>query len=140
MLVLPLYRLVAAGWPPAVEEYLLPDGRTLLLDAGTRYRGDGVARSRPANAARVQYGDGRVEFAYVVALTRNGRAQPLPQGVVWSPSGSDCELALKPGSGRRVVWLDCEQVAEIAKPNRMSPSARARLALQPFLPRMSIQP
>lgn len=140
MLLLPLYRLAAAQWPAPVDEFLLPDGRTLLLDADVRYRGDGIRRSRPVNAARVRFADGGVALGYVVALKQDGRTDAPPDGIVWSPASPDCELALKPPGERRVAWLDCGEVAEVAKPNRMSHSARLRLALQPFLPGVPIQP
>lgn len=140
MLLLPLYRLAASHWPPPVDEFLLPDGRTLLRDAGVRYRGDGIRRSRPVNAARVRFADGDVALGYVVALKRDGRAGAPAEGIVWAPASPDCELALMRPRERRVARLNCDEVVEVAKPNRMSPWARLRLALQPFLPGLSIQP
>jgi hypothetical protein len=59
---------------------------------------------------------------------------------VWSPASPDCELALKQASDRSVRWLPCGDVVEVAKPNRMTTSARLRLALQPFVPGMSLAP
>jgi hypothetical protein len=138
ILLLPLYRLAAAQWPAPVDEFLLADGRTLLVDAGVRYRGDGVKRSRPLNAARIRFADGRSELAYVVAMKIDGTARPPLEGVVWSPAAGQCELALAGFGEPPVRWLPCGEIAQVVKPNRMTSSARLRLALDSYLPGLSL--
>jgi hypothetical protein len=140
MLALPLLRLADAEWPAAIDEYLLADGRLLLIDARTDYRGDGVPRSRPRNAARIALADGGTMLGYVVAVAHpDGSVSPPPEGIAWAPSSADCELVVRTpvGGERRIA---CASVTGVVRPNRMSTWARFRLSLGGFLPGLPIRP
>ena len=134
MLALPLYRVAAAQWPEPIVEQVYPDGRVSLRESMPVYGDDGVVRSRPLNAARIQFDDQAYLLGYVVAV-RIGDEAPRspPTGTVWRPDGSDCELGFKT-PGQAVEWVACQRVTEVSRPNRMHFLARARLAFTRALP------
>lgn len=135
MLTLPVYRLAAAKWPESIVEQVYPDGRINLRESMPKFGDDGVVRSRPLNAARVEYADGSHVLGYVVAIRDAGDDTPRrpPSGTVWIPPNLDCELALKK-PGQIADWIPCAEVIEISSPNRMHPGARLRQALSRALP------
>ena len=128
MLALPLYRVAAAKWPEPIVEQFYPDGHVSLRESLPQYGDEGVVRSRPLNAARIEFDDRTYVLGYVVAI-RAGDAAPRspPGGTVWRPDGEDCELGVK-APGRVVEWVACNRVSEVSRPNRMHFAARARLA------------
>lgn len=134
MLALPLYRVAAVKWPEPIVEQVYPDGRVTLRESLPLYGDDGVVRSRPLNAARIEFADRAYLLGYVVAI-RNGDAAAgsPPDGTVWRPGGEDCELGFK-SPGRAVEWMPCSRVTEVSLPNRMHLLARARLAFSRGLP------
>lgn len=134
MLALPLYRVAAAQWPEPIVEQVYPDGRVSLRESMPVYGDDGVVRSRPLNAARIQFDDQGYLLGYVVAV-RTGDEAPRspPTGTVWRPDGSDCELGFRT-PGQVVEWVACRRVTEVSRPNRMHFLARARLAFTRALP------
>lgn len=141
ILMLPMHRLVTPYWPAPVFEFLLPDGGVVLDDDRQRVASaGGILRSRPLNAARIQYLNGRFEHAYVVAI-RAGDAPPEspPDGMVWQPEGAACEIGMRtpPDS---LVWRPCAEIVEVSRPNRMRFSAKLRLALQQSMPFWRIGP
>lgn len=135
MLALPLYRLAAVKWPQPIVEQVYPDGRVSLRESVPQFGDDGVVRSRPLNAARVEYADGSHALGYVVAIRDGAEGAPRrpPSGMVWKPPGNDCELALE-RPGATADWIACGEVTEISSPNRMHPGARIRLAFSRALP------
>src|SRR6056297_471199 len=68
MLLLPMYRVAAAHWPPPIVEQVYPDGRVTLRESLPPFGDDGIVRSRPLNAARVEFGNGAHALGYLVAL------------------------------------------------------------------------
>jgi len=134
MLALPLYRVAAAEWPESIVEQVYPDGRVSLRESLPLYGDDSVVRSRPLNAARIEFDDRPYMLGYVVAI-RAGDDAPRspPAGTVWRPDGENCELAVKT-PGRVVEWVECNRVTEVSRPNRMHFAARARLAFSRGLP------
>lgn len=134
MLVFPLYRLAIVHWPEPINEHVYPDGRVRLHESVPAFGDDGIVRSRPRNAARIEYTDGTRMLGYVVAVRPpGGKADPPPAGTVWQPITRQCELALmRPGG--HVEWVPCARVVEVSKPNRMHPGTRARLAFARALP------
>ena len=139
MLALPVYRLAAAEWPQAIVEQVYPDGRVSLRESMPLYGDDGVVRSRPLNAARIELDDRTHLLGYVVAV-RTGEDAPRmpPTGTVWRPDSEDCELGFK-APGRIVEWVPCSRVKEVSRPNRMHLIARARLAFSRALPGVFIR-
>lgn len=138
MLALPLYRLAAANWPEPIVEQVYPDGRVTLRESKPLYGNDGMVRSRPLNAARIEFDDRAHVLGYVVAIRAGDDAPRTPPGgTVWRPEGDDCELGFKL-PGRVVEWVACNRVTEVSRPNRMHLAARARLAFSRALPGESI--
>ena len=128
MLLLPLYRLVAVHWPEPIAERIYPDGAVKLQEAGPAIGDDGVERSRPLTAARVEFADGRVALGYVVSVrNERGEIKPPPTGTAWQPAERACELALM-RPPEPAVWESCPDIIEVSKPNRMALTTRARLA------------
>lgn len=128
MLALPLYRVAAAEWPESIVEQVYPDGRVSLRESLPLYGDDSVVRSRPLNAARIEFVDQAFVLAYVVAIRTDDEApRSPPAGTVWHPDGENCELAVK-APGRNVEWVACQRVTEVSRPNRMHFVARARHA------------
>ena len=128
MLTLPLYRVAAAEWPEPIVEQVYPDGRVSLRESMPPYGDDGVVRSRPLNAARIEFDDRAYVLGYVVAV-RTGEDSPRtpPTGTVWRPDSEACEVGFKvPGQVAR--WVACDHVTEVSRPNRMHLIARIRLA------------
>lgn len=138
MLALPLYRVAVAKWPEPIVEQVYPDGRVSLRESLPRFGDDGVVRSRPLNAARIEFDDRAYVLGYVVAI-RAGDDTPRtpPTGVVWRPESDDCELAFK-APGRVVEWVACDRVMEVSRPNRMHMVARARLAFSRAIPGVAV--
>lgn len=134
MLALPLYRVAAAKWPAPIVEQVYPDGRVSLRESLPRYGGDGVVRSRPLNASRIEFDDQAYVLGYVVSIRVGEKAPDTPPGgTVWRPDGKDCELGFKM-PGQVVEWVACNRVTEVSRPNRMHLAARARLAFSRALP------
>lgn len=140
MLALPVYRLAAAKWPQSIVEQVYPDGRVNLRESMPKFGDDGVVRSRPLNAARVESADGSHLLGYVVAIRNAGDDTPRrpPSGTVWKPPSLDCELALK-RPGHLADWISCAEVTEISSPNRMHTGARIRLAFSRALPGLIVE-
>lgn len=134
MLVLPLYRLAVVHWPEPIIEHVYPDGETGLHESVPAIGDNGVERSRPLTAARIQFADGNRVLGYVVSVRNAGGAieQP-PSGTAWQPVTRECELALiQPGAP--VAWRACAEIVEVSKPNRMRLVTRARLAVARAFP------
>lgn len=138
LLALPLYRVAAANWPEPIVEQVYPDGRVTLRESTPLYGNDGMVRSRPLNAARIEFDDRAYVLGYVVAI-RVGDDVPRtpPGGTVWRPEPDDCELGFK-APGRVVEWVACNRVSEVSRPNRMHLVARARLAFSRALPGIAV--
>jgi len=137
MLALPLYRVAAAKWPEPIVEQVYPDGRVSLRESLPLSGDDGVVRSRPLNAARIEFDDQARVLGYVVAIRSVEDAlRTPPGGTVWRPGGEDCELGVK-APGRVIQWVACNRVTEVSRPNRMHFVARARLAFSRGLPGLS---
>jgi len=134
MLAVPLYRVAAAKWPESIVEQVYPDGRVSLRESLPLYGNDGAVRSRPLNAARVEFADRAFVLGYVVAI-RTGQDVPRtpPGGTVWRPDGDDCELGFRV-PGQVVEWVSCSRVTEVSRPNTMHLIARARLAFSRAIP------
>jgi len=128
MLLLPLYRLAVVHWPEPIVEHVYPDGTVGLHESVPAIGDDGVERSRPLTAARVQFSDGRRVLGYVVSVrNQRGEIEQPPSGTAWQPAMRECELALaRPGS--QLAWESCSEIVEVSKPNRMRLITRARLA------------
>ena len=137
MLALPLYRLAAAKWPEPIVEQVYPDGRVNLRESLPVFGDDGVVRSRPLNAARIEFDDRTHVLGYVVAI-RAGDEAPRnpPGGNVWHPDSDGCEVGFKTPD-RVVEWVACSRVTEVSRPNRMHLIARARLAFARAIPRLA---
>jgi len=141
ILVLPMHRLVVPHWPAPIFEFLLPDGGVVLDDDRDRaVSAGGMLRSRPLNAARIHYLDGRFDHGYVVAV-RIGDAPPErpPEGMVWQPEGPTCEVGMRIPPDA-LVWQPCAAIAEVSNPNRMRFGAKLRLAVQQSVPFWRIGP
>jgi len=137
MLVVPLYRIAAAYWPEPIVEQVYPDGHVSLRESLPMIGDDGAVRSRPLNAARIEFKSGSYLLGYVVTIrTAEGELGGPPTGMVWRPGDRDCELALK-APGRDVEWVRCDRVQAISRPNRMHLLARARFAFSRALPYVS---
>jgi len=139
MLAVPMYRIAAAYWPQPIVEQVYPDGRVTLRESLPVFADDGIVRSRPLNASRIEFEDGAIKLGYVVAI-RAGEAAPRdpPNGKVWIPAGDQCELAFK-GPTEIVDWLPCGRVVEVSRPNHMHLFARIRLAFSRALPGISMK-
>lgn len=134
MLLLPLYRLVAVHWPEPIVERVYPDGTVTLQEAEPAIGDDGIERSRPISAARVELADGRVTLGYVVSVrNQRGGTEPPPSGTAWQPAARACELALM-RPGEPAVWKSCRDIVEVSRPNRMRLATRARLAIARTFP------
>jgi len=128
MLLLPMYRVAAAHWPPPIFEQVYPDGRVTLRESLPPFGDDGIVRSRPLNAARLEFGNGAYALGYLVALrVGDDKARNPPTGMVWRPPAENCELGFN-ATGLAVDWVPCSDVTQIYRPNRMHLIARARLA------------
>ena len=133
-MLLPLYRLVVVHWPERIVEYVYPDGGMALHESRAVINDDGVARSRPLTAARIEFVDGRRMLGYVVSVrNRHGAIEQPPPGTAWQPTGRGCQLALMP-PGEPVTWAPCVDIVEVSKPNRMALTTRARLAVARAFP------
>ena len=78
MLALPLYRLAAANWPEPIVEQVFPDGRVTLRESMPLYGNDGMVRSRPLNAARIEFDDqAHGAFAHAFAVASFGSPMDL---------------------------------------------------------------
>lgn len=138
MLALPLYRVAAAKWPKTIVEQVYPDGRVSLRESLPRFGDDGVVRSRPLTAARIEFDDRTHVLGYVVAIRAGDDAlRTPPSGTVWRPANEDCELGFRtPEQG--VQWVSCVRVTEVSRPNRMELIARTRLAFSRAIPGLSM--
>lgn len=144
MLALPLYRLAVLHWPATITEWVYPDGRIEFSDDHRARNDEGVARSQPLHAARIQLRDGSSRLGYAVALRFAGGATIVPpHGTAWTPERfveqSGCELGIKLPA-RATEWLACARVEEVVQPNRMNLPARARLALEHAVPWLASAP
>lgn len=138
MLAFPVYRVAAANWPEPIVERVYADGRVRLRESGPIYGDDGVVRSRPFNAARVEFENGSSVLGYVIAIRVEGESPRKPPGdLVWRPRGGQCELALK-SPARTVEWVSCDRISEISHPNTMHLLARARLAFSRAIPALAV--
>jgi len=134
MLLLPLVRLVAVHWPEPIAERVYPDGTVALREAVLSIGDEGVERSRPLTAARVEFADGRVKLGYVVSVrNERGQIEPPPTGTAWQPTERACELALM-RPAEPAVWEPCPDIVEVSRPNRMRLTTRARLAVARAFP------
>lgn len=134
MLAAPLYRIAAAHWPEPIVEQVYPDGHLNLRESLPTFGDDAVVRSRPLNAARIEFESGEYVLGYVVAIRAGeGASRKPPEAMVWRPGGKACELAFK-APGQAVEWVSCKRVSEISQPNRMHLAARIKLAFSRALP------
>jgi len=91
MLILPMYRIAAAHWPQPIVEQVYPEGRVALRESLPLRGDDSVVRSRPLNAARIEFRDGTFTLGYLVAIRAGeDEARSPPTGMVWRPADGSC--------------------------------------------------
>lgn len=127
-LVLPLHRLLAPNWPPALIEWIDATGRIELRPSDLQVHDDAVVRSRPLHAARAILRSGESRFGYVVGLRIDDEQRTAPSGRWWQPDG-DCAVGLaEAGRAERVEWIDCAELKRLVWPNRLTLLDRVALA------------
>lgn len=129
-----MYRIAAAHWPQPIVEQVYPDGRVTLRESLPVPGDEGMVRSRPLNAARIELRDGTLVLGYLVGLRAGDEeSRNPPSGTVWRPADEDCELGFKTAD-RTLEWISCSAVMEVSRPNRMHLIALARLAFSRAVP------
>lgn len=138
MLAVPLYRIAAAYWPEPIVEQVYPDGHLNLRESLPTFGDDAVVRSRPLNAARIEFENGEYVLGYLVALrVDEGASRKPPDGMVWRPDDKACELAFK-APAQPVEWVPCKRVMQVSQPNRMHLIARVRFAFSRGIPGLTV--
>jgi|GEM_PF-3709711 len=147
VLMLPMHRVLTPLWPSGIQEYILTDGSTRLVQADEQIKTmDQQSRSRPFSAAMLDLSDQTTMIGYIIGarlVSENDvelpQSLPIPDARWWQPrhqwaadvdvDDTKCQLAISQPD-QEPAWLDCNDVRIVSMPNQLSLLEKLAVAFQ----------